>query len=141
MSGRRSPIFESVVRGGAGTPMAELNTHFKDITEVELGAIAGREALRRAGADPARVDHVVFGNAMQTSGNAMYGARHVGLKAGLPDSVPALTLNRLCGSGIQSIVTAASMIQLQEAAIVLAGGMDSMTHAPTWWAGCGPGKN
>src|SRR2546428_4219431 len=130
MSGGRSPIFESVVLAGVRTPMAALNTHFKDLTEVELGAIAGREALRRAGADPARVDHVVFGNAMQTSGNAMYGARHVGLKAGLPDTVPALTVNRLCGSGIQSIVTAASLIQLQEADIVLAGGVEDMTPAP-----------
>src|SRR2546428_4066296 len=130
MSGGRSPIFESVVLAGARTPMAELNTHFKDLTEVELGAIAAREALRRSAADPARVDHVVFGNAMPTSGNAMYGARHVGLKAGLPDTVPALTLNRLCGSGIQSIVTAASLIQLQEADIVLAGGMENMTQAP-----------
>src|SRR2546428_355244 len=130
MSGGRSPIFESVVLAGARTPMAELNTHFKDLTEVELGAIAGREALRRAGADPARVDHVVFGNAMQTSGNAMYGARHVGLKAGLRDRVPALTVTRLCGWGIQSIVTAASLIQLQEADLVLAGGMENMTQAP-----------
>src|SRR5881628_2338638 len=130
MSGRRSPIFESVVLAGARTPMAELNTHFKDITEVELGAIAGREALRRAGADPARVDHVVFGNAMQTSGNAMYGARHVGLKAGIPESVPALTVNRLCGSGIQSIITATGLIALQEGDVVLAGGMENMTQAP-----------
>src|SRR6266581_9745262 len=124
------PLFEAVVVAGARTAMAELNTHFKDLTEVELGAIAGREALRRSGADPARVDHVVFGNAMQTSGNAMYGARHVGLKAGLPDAVPALTLNRLCGSGLQSIVTAASLIRLQEADVVLAGGMENMTQAP-----------
>src|SRR5207249_7937130 len=109
MSGRRSPIFESVVLAGARTPMAELNTHFKDLTEVELGAIAGREALRRAGADPARVDHVVFGNAMQTRGNALYGARHAGLKAGLPDTVPELTVIRLSDRGFQQTVTAASL--------------------------------
>ncbi len=125
-----APVLEAVVVAGARTAMAELNTHFKDLTEVELGALASREALRRSGVDPARVDHVVFGNAMQTSGNAMYGARHVGLKAGLPDTVPALTVNRLCGSGIQSIVTAASLIHLQEAEIVLAGGMENMTQAP-----------
>jgi acetyl-CoA acyltransferase 2 len=130
MSGRGAPLFEAVVVAGARTPMAGLNTHFKHLTEVELGAIAGREALRRSGAAPERVDHVVFGNAMQTSGNALYGARHVGLKAGLPDAVPALTVNRLCGSGIQSIVTAASLIRLQEAEIVLAGGMENMTQAP-----------
>lgn len=130
MTSRRAPIFDALIVAGARTPMAELNSHFRDLTEVELGAIAGREALRRAGTDPAGVDHVVFGNAMQTSGNAMYGARHVGLKAGLPDAVPALTVNRLCGSGIQSVVTAASLIQLQEASIVLAGGMENMTQAP-----------
>ncbi|MBI1950803.1 MAG: acetyl-CoA C-acyltransferase [Acidobacteria bacterium] len=110
--------------------MAEHNTHFRDLSEIELGAIAARGALARSGADPARIDHVVFGNAMQTSANALYGARHVALKAGLPDSVPALTLNRLCGSGIQSVVTAASLIGLEEAAVVLAGGMENMTQAP-----------
>ncbi len=130
MTVRRGPMFEAVVLAGARTAMAEYNTLFRDLTEIELGAIAAREALRRSGADPARVDHVVFGNAMQTSGNAMYGARHVGLKAGLPDTVPALTLNRLCGSGLQSIVTAASLIHLQEADVGLAGGMENMTQAP-----------
>jgi len=129
MSGR-APVFDAVVVAGARTPMAEYNTFFKDLTEVELGALAAREALRRSGADAGRVDHVVFGNAMQTSGNALYGARHVGLKAGLPDAVPALTVNRLCGSGIQSIVTAASLLRLQEAEVVLAGGMENMTQAP-----------
>ena len=104
--------YEAQILAGARTPMATYNTHFKDLEETELGAIASREALRRSGVDPKRVDHVVFGNAMQTSGNAMYGARHVGLKAGLPDEVPALTVNRLCGSGIQSIVTAAQIIAL-----------------------------
>jgi acetyl-CoA acetyltransferase family protein len=127
---RRAPIFEAVVVAGARTAMTEHNTHFRDLSEIELGAIAAREALRRSGADPKGVDHVVFGNAMQTSANALYGARHVGLKAGLPDSVPALTLNRLCGSGIQAVVTAASLIELQEASIVLAGGMENMTQAP-----------
>jgi acetyl-CoA acyltransferase 2 len=127
---RRAPLLSAVVVAGARTAMAELNTHFRDLSEVELGAAAAREALRRSGADPASVDHVVFGNAMQTSGNALYGARHVALKAGLPDSVPALTLNRLCGSGIQSVVTAASLIALDEAAVVLAGGMENMTQAP-----------
>jgi acetyl-CoA acyltransferase 2 len=127
---RRAPIFAAVVVAGARTAMAELNTHFRDVSEVELGSAAAREALRRAGADPAAIDHVVMGNAMQTSANAMYGARHVALKAGLPESVPALTLNRLCGSGIQSVVTAASLVALDEAAVVLAGGMENMTQAP-----------
>jgi acetyl-CoA acetyltransferase family protein len=106
--------------------MAEVNTFFRDLPETELGAIAARAALERSGLPPRRIDHVVFGNAMQSSANALYGARHVGLKAGLPETVPALTVNRLCGSGLQSIATAA----LQEADVVLAGGMENMTQAP-----------
>ncbi len=121
---------EAVIVAGARTPMAAYNTHFRELSEIELGTIAAREALRRSSVDPARVDHVVFGNAMQTSSNAMYGARHVALKAGLPESVPALTVNRLCGSGIQSIVTATGLIALEEGAVVLAGGMENMTQAP-----------
>ncbi|MCI0407866.1 MAG: acetyl-CoA C-acyltransferase, partial [Acidobacteria bacterium] len=91
---------EAWILGGARTPMAEYNGHFRGLTEVELGAVAARAALQRSGVNPAQIHHVVFGNALQTSGNAVYGARHVALKAGLPIEVPALTLNRLCGSGI-----------------------------------------
>ncbi len=80
--------------------------------------------------DPKDFDHAVFGNAQQTSGDALYGARHVGLRAGLPIETPALTVNRLCGSGMQSIVNAAQMIQLGEASVVLAGGMEAMSQAP-----------
>jgi acetyl-CoA acetyltransferase family protein len=123
-------LYDAVVVAGARTPMASLNTHFRDLTEVELGALAAREALRRSGVEASRVDHVIFGNAMQTSANALYGARHVGLKAGLPEGVPALTVNRLCGSGLQSIASAAGLIALQEAEVVLAGGMENMTQAP-----------
>ena len=121
---------EALIVSGARTPMATYNTHFKDLSERELGALAGREALRRSGIPPGKVDQVVFGNAMQTSDNALYGARHVGLKAGVPESVPALTVNRLCGSGIQAIVTAAGLLALDEADVVLAGGMENMTQAP-----------
>ena len=77
-----------------------------------------------------RVDHVIIGNVLQTSGDAIYGARHVGLKAGVPVDVPALTLNRLCGSGIQAAVSGAQLIQLGEADIVLTGGIESMSQAP-----------
>jgi acetyl-CoA acetyltransferase family protein len=126
----RAPRYEAVVLAGARTPMATYNTLFREVPETELGAKAAREALRRSGIEPARVDHVVMGNAMQTSANGLYGARHVGLKAGLPDEVPALTVNRLCGSGIQAIATGAALIALEEAAIVLAGGMENMTQAP-----------
>jgi len=110
--------------------MAEFNGHFRGLTEVELGALAARAALERSGVAPARVNHVIFGNALQTSGNAVYGARHVGLKAGLPIEVPALTLNRLCGSGIQSLISATHLIRNDEADCVLAGGMENMSQAP-----------
>ena len=119
-----------VIITGARTPMAEYTGHFRDITEIDLGAIAARAALERSGLRPGEIDHVVFGNALQTSSNASYGARHVALKAGLPVGVPALTVNRLCGSGIQSIVSGAQMIHLGEAERVLAGGMENMTQAP-----------
>ncbi len=115
---------------GARTPMGEYCGKLRDFSAQELGAIAGVEAMKRAKVEPSEIDHVVFGNAQQTSGDALYGARHVALKAGLPVEVPALTVNRLCGSGMQSIVSAAQMIQLGEAKTVLAGGMESMSQAP-----------
>src|SRR5690606_6885946 len=74
--------------------------------------------------------HVIYGNALQTSSDAIYGARHVGLKAGVPIETPALTVNRLCGSGIEAIAQAMRLIQLREADVVLAGGMESMSQAP-----------
>ena len=102
----------------------------KDFTAMELAAVASKCAIERAGIDPQEFDHAVFGNAQQTSGDALYGARHVGLRAGLPIESPALTVNRLCGSGMQALVNAAQMIQLGEANIVLAGGMEAMSQAP-----------
>ena len=92
--------------------------------------MAARGALERAGIEPGTIYHVVMGNALQTSGDALYGARLVALKAGVPKEVPALTVNRLCGSGHQAVVTAAQMIALGEATWVLAGGMESMSQAP-----------
>ena len=119
-----------MILGGARTPMAEYVGSFKDVSALELGAHAAREALLRSGVPADAVDHVVMGNALQTSGDAIYGARHVGLKAGVPVATPALTVNRLCGSGIQSVVSAAQMILLGEARVALAGGMENMTQAP-----------
>ncbi|MGZ7032995.1 MAG: acetyl-CoA C-acetyltransferase, partial [Thermoanaerobaculia bacterium] len=104
--------------------------HFTDISAIDLGAIAAKGALERSGFAPGEMDHVIVGNALQTSGDAIYGARHVGLKAGVPKEVPALTVNRLCGSGIQSIIHAAEQIELDEAKTVLAGGMENMSQAP-----------
>src|ERR1041385_8722476 len=119
-----------VIINGARTPMAEYNGSFSDITAIDLAAIAAKEALARSGVAPEEIDHVIVGNALQTSGDAINGARHVGLKAGVPKEVPALTLNRLCGSGIQSLVSAAEQIQLDEANTILAGGMENMSQAP-----------
>jgi len=118
------------ILGGARTPMAEYTGKLKDFSALELGAIAARAAMERTGVKPDDVDHVVFGNVLQTSADAVYGARHVGLKAGVPVDVPALTVNRLCGSGIQAAVSGAQMILLGEADIVLTGGMESMSQAP-----------
>ena len=115
---------------GARTPFGRYCGKLKDFTAQELGAIAGKCAMERAGIDPKEFDHVVFGNAQQTSGDALYGARHVGLRAGIPIETPALTVNRLCGSGMQAIVSAAQMIQTGEAKMVLAGGMEAMSQAP-----------
>ena len=115
---------------GARTPFGRYCGKLKDFTAQELGAIAAKGAMERAGIDGKEVDHVVFGNAQQTSGDALYGARHVGLRAGLPIETPALTVNRLCGSGMQAIVSAVQMIQTDEAKVVLAGGMEAMSQAP-----------
>jgi acetyl-CoA acetyltransferase family protein len=123
-------VNEIFILGGARTPMAEYAGKLKDISALELGAIASRAAMERTGVRPQDVDHVVFGNVLQTSSDAVYGARHVGLKAGLPIEVPALTVNRLCGSGIQAAVNGAHLLMLGEADVVLTGGMESMSQAP-----------
>ena len=115
---------------GARTPFARYCGKIKDYNAQELGAVAAKAAIERAGIEPQEFDHAVFGNAQQTSGDAIYGARHVALHAGLPVEAPALTVNRLCGSGMQAIVSAAQMIQTDEAKMVLAGGMESMSQAP-----------
>jgi acetyl-CoA acetyltransferase family protein len=118
------------VVSGARTPFGRYCGKLKDFTAQELGAIAAKGAIERAGVQPEEFDHAVFGNAQQTSGDALYGARHVGLRAGLPIETPALTVNRLCGSGMQAIVNAAHMIMTDEATVVLAGGMEAMSQAP-----------
>jgi len=118
------------ILGGARTPMTTHVGALKDFSAIELGAIASKAALERTSTKPEWVDHVVFGNVQQSSVDAHYGARHVGLKAGLPIEVPALTVNRLCGSGIQAVISGAQQIQLDEAGFVLAGGMESMSQVP-----------
>jgi acetyl-CoA acetyltransferase family protein len=128
-----------VILGGARTPMAEWvggkrgdgesGGVFKDVSALDLGAVAARGALAKSKVPAERIGHVVMGNALQTSGDAIYGARHVGLKAGVPIRVPALTVNRLCGSGIQSVINGAHIVGEGED-YVLAGGMENMSQAP-----------
>src|SRR3954467_2939315 len=121
---------EVLIVGGARTPMTDYVGALKDISALELGAIAARGAFARTGVTPDAIDHVVVGNVLQTSADAIYGARYIALKAGVPVDVPALTVNRLCGSGIQAAVSGAQMIQRGEASLVLTGGVESMSQAP-----------
>src|SRR5712692_6168117 len=103
VSGARTPMTEWIGgKRGDGLPGGAL----APVSAIDLGAAAARAALQRASLEPGTIDHVVMGNALQTSGDAIYGARHVALKAGIPQEVPALTVNRLCGSGLQSVVCA-----------------------------------
>src|SRR5881275_1717867 len=137
---------EIVITAGKRTPMGEYCGALREYSALELGSIAARAAIEQSRFEPSEFDHSIFGNAQQTSGDALYGARHVALKAGLPVETPALTVNRLCGSGMQAILTGAQMIQLGEAKTVLAGGMESMSQAPhvirgaRWGLGLGEGK-
>lgn len=119
-------VFLSAARTGMGTFGGAL----KDVSATELGAVVGRCAVERAGVAPEEVDSVVFGNVLHTSADAIYLARHVGLKSGLPVTTPALTVNRLCGSGFQAIVNAAHEIMLGETQVALCGGAESMSQAP-----------
>jgi acetyl-CoA acetyltransferase family protein len=135
-----------VIVAGKRTPMGEYGGVLRDFTANELGAIAAKAAIAQSQFEAAEFEHAVFGNAMQTSADSIYGARHVALRSGLPIELPALTVNRLCGSGIQSIISAAQLIQLGEANVVLAGGMESMSQAPhvirgaRWGLRLGEGK-
>ncbi|WP_226527224.1 acetyl-CoA C-acetyltransferase [Metabacillus niabensis] len=119
-----------VILEGARTPFAEISGSFRDITATDLGTIAAKEALQRAKITGEDVDQVVFGNVQQSSKDAHLLARHVGLKAGTPIDVPALTINRLCGTGLESVLTAARYILTNEANVVLAGGTESMSQVP-----------
>src|SRR6266545_4527327 len=119
-------VFLSGVRTGFGSFGGAL----KDLSANDLGAVAAKHALERAGVPAGEIGHTVFGNALQTSADAIYCARHVGLKAGLPIEVPTVTVNRLCGSGFEAITQGAQLILLGEAQAVLAGGTESMSQAP-----------
>jgi acetyl-CoA acyltransferase 2 len=121
---------EIVILSAARTPFGKFCGALKDLSATELGIIAGSAAIEKAGISPADIDHVIFGNAQQTSADAIYLARHIGLKLGVPAPVPALTVNRICGSGFQSIVSGAQLLLLGEAGFVLAGGTENMSQAP-----------
>jgi acetyl-CoA acetyltransferase family protein len=115
---------------GARTPFGSFGGSFKDVSAIDLGTAAAKGALERSGYAPEEIEQVVFGNVIQTSADAIYMARHVGLKAGVPQEAPALTVNRLCGSGLQAMVSGAQAMLLGEANTVLAGGAENMSQAP-----------
>src|SRR4030081_3522456 len=108
-------VKEIVILDGARTAFGTYGGALRDISATDLGVIAAKGALEKSKVDPKQIDHVIFGNVLQTSGDAVYLARHIGLKAGVPKEVPALTVNRLCGSGLQSIINGAEQIELGEA--------------------------
>ncbi len=112
------------------TPFGTMSGALKGISAIDLAVHASKAALAQSGLEPKDIGHAVLGNVQQTSPDAIYGARHVGLKAGLPIETPALTVNRLCGSGFQAVVTAAEMILLGDADAVLAAGAENMSQAP-----------
>ena len=119
-----------VIIAGARTPFGNLSGTLADLSATDLGVIAAQAAIARSGVPTERFDDVVFGNVMQTSADAIYLARHIGLRAGLQIGVPALTLNRLCGSGLQAVLSAAQSLRLGESTYALAGGTESMSQAP-----------
>ncbi|WP_017437577.1 acetyl-CoA C-acetyltransferase [Saccharococcus caldoxylosilyticus] len=119
-----------VLLEGARTAFAKFCGSFRDISATDLGAIAAREAMKKAKVEPEEIDHVVFGNVQQSSRDAHLLARHVGLKAGVPIDVPAVTVNRLCGTGLEAILMAARFILSGEAEVVLAGGTENMSQVP-----------
>jgi acetyl-CoA acetyltransferase family protein len=115
---------------GARTPFGAFGGSFKNTSAIELGAVAARGAIEKSGVDSSQIDHVIFGNVIQTSPDAVYMARHIGLRAGVPVEVSALTVNRLCGSGLQAMISGAQSMMLGESRLVLAGGTENMSQAP-----------
>lgn len=115
---------------GARTAFTSFGGSFKNVIASDLGTATAKEALKRSKVDPHQIDHVFYGNVIQTSENAAYTARHIGLGADIPEEVPALTLNRLCGSGLQSVISAAQSILLEESNISLVGGTENMSMSP-----------
>jgi len=121
---------EVVFLSGVRTPFGSFGGSLKRHSATDLGVVASKAAIERSGLSSADIDQTIFGNAQQTSADAIYLARHVSLRAGVPNTAPALTINRLCGSGFQSIVSGAEQILLEQADFVLAGGTENMSQAP-----------
>jgi acetyl-CoA acetyltransferase family protein len=119
-----------VFLSGKRTPFGTFLGSLSKVSALDLGVVAGKAALEQAGVSAEDLDHVVFGNVMQTSADAIYGARHIGLKVGTRIETPAVTVNRLCGSGFEAVAQAAQLLKLGEASMVLAGGAENMTQAP-----------
>jgi acetyl-CoA acetyltransferase family protein len=126
MAADKQVVFLAAVR----TPFGTFGGSLKDHSATELGILAGRASVERAGVDPSEYGQVFFGNVIQTSADAVYLARHVGLNAGLPIEVPAMTLNRLCGSGFQAVIDGAEDILYGGSRVCLTGGTESMSQAP-----------
>src|SRR5947209_8833417 len=121
-----------VIASAARTAIGSYGKSLAAVPPSELGALASEAALERAGVEPSQVEHVVFGNVIHTEPGDMYMGRVVGMKAGVPKEVPAYTVNRLCGTGVQAIVSACQAIQTGEADVALAGGAESMSRGPYW---------
>jgi len=137
---------EIVIVNGARTPFGNFGGALRDVSAIDLGVVAAKGAMQRSKVDASKIDAIVFGNVIQTSADAIYGARHVGLKSGCRMDTPALLVNRLCGSGLQAIVSGAQSLLLGEATYVLAGGMENMSQSPhvirgaRWGLPLGQGK-
>jgi acetyl-CoA C-acetyltransferase len=121
-----------VITSAARTAIGSYGKSLAGVSPSDLGATAATAALERSQVEPSEVDHVVFGNVIHTEPGDMYMARVVGMKAGVPKEVPAYTVNRLCGTGVQAIVSACQSIQTGEASVALAGGAESMSRGPYW---------
>ncbi len=121
---------EVVVVSGVRTPIGGYGGSLKDIPPTDLAALCVREAVSRSGVKPEEVGHVVFGNVIHTDAHDHYLARMAGVNGGLPHETPALTLNRLCGSGLQAVITAAQGIMLGDADVAVAGGAENMSRSP-----------
>jgi acetyl-CoA C-acetyltransferase len=126
-------VTEVVIASAARTAIGSYGKSLRDVPPTDLGATVVEHALERAGIEPENVDQVVFGNVIHSAAEDMYMARVVGMKAGIPKEVPAFTVNRLCGTGVQSIVSGAQSIQTGDADVVVAGGAESMSRGPYWF--------